>query len=83
MIDSMSTYSLINPTLVHNLSLSLLHIAQHLLSLQGHLFHLCADLEFYIQGHLFQVDLRVLYITDYDVILGIDWLSNNSPMKIN
>ena len=36
---------------------------------------ICRDCELEISGILFMVDLRVMDISDFDVILGIDWLT--------
>ena len=36
---------------------------------------ICRDCELEISGILLTVDLRVIDITDFDVILGMDWLT--------
>ena len=36
--------------------------------------HICRDCELEILGILLMVDLRVMDISDFDVILGMDWL---------
>ena len=36
---------------------------------------ICRDCELDILGILFMVDLRVMDISDFDVILGMDWLT--------
>ena len=36
---------------------------------------ICRDCELEISGILLTVDLRVMYISDFDVILGMDWLT--------
>lgn len=36
-----------------------------------------------IQGVEFQSHLKVLPLSSYDMILGVDWLANHSPMKIH
>ena len=36
---------------------------------------ICRDCELEISGILLTVDLRVMDITDFDVILGMDWLT--------
>ena len=41
------------------------------------------DMEWAVQGHSFHSTLRVLPLSPYDVILGMDWLSAFSPMKVN
>ena len=37
--------------------------------------HICRDCELGISGILLTVDLRVMDISDFDVILGMDWLT--------
>jgi hypothetical protein len=39
------------------------------------------NLEWWIQGLTFISDARVLDLTTYDLILGMDWLEQHSPMK--
>ena len=36
-----------------------------------------------IQQYQFHHDLRVLPLTAYDIILGMDWLQLFSPMKVD
>jgi hypothetical protein len=36
-----------------------------------------------IQNCQFQSDLKVLLLSSYDMILGLDWLEAHSPMEIN
>jgi Retroviral aspartyl protease len=43
----------------------------------------CLDLQFLLQNNDFSGDLRILNIQGYDIILGVDWLRQYSPMKIN
>jgi Retroviral aspartyl protease len=43
----------------------------------------CATLNFSLQGHVFTGDLRLLQIQGYDVILGLNWLSQFSTMLVN
>jgi hypothetical protein len=38
-------------------------------------------LEWWLQGHTFYSDARVLDIGAYDLILGMDWLEQHSPMQ--
>ena len=37
--------------------------------------HICQDCELEISGIMLTVDLRVMDISDFDVILGMDWLT--------
>lgn len=39
--------------------------------------------EWSIQGYLFKQELKVLQLQTYDIILGMDWLENHSPMWIH
>lgn len=36
-----------------------------------------------IQDHHFQMDFKVLHLTLYNVILGMDWLEQFSPMQVH
>lgn len=36
-----------------------------------------------VQGHCFWVNLKILPLHCYDIILGIDWLEQYSPMEIH
>ena len=38
---------------------------------------ICQDCELEISGILLTVDLRVMNISDFDVILGMDWLTEH------
>ena len=38
---------------------------------------ICQDCELEISGILLTVDLRVMNISDFDVILGMDWLTTH------
>lgn len=37
----------------------------------------------YVQGHCFTINLKILPLQSYDVILGIDWLQQHSPMEVD
>ena len=39
------------------------------------IFQICQDCELEISGILLTVDLRVMDISEFDVILGMDWLT--------
>jgi hypothetical protein len=38
------------------------------------------DMEWWIQGHTFHTDMKVLDLGPFDAILGYDWLKSHSPM---
>lgn len=40
----------------------------------------CEALQFSLQGQEFTNDIRILEIKGYDLILGIDWLTQFRPM---
>lgn len=37
----------------------------------------------WISGHPFQLSLKVLPLNCYDIILGMDWLEQHSPMQVD
>jgi len=39
----------------------------------------CVGVKLELQGHSFQVDLRVIDLGTYDVVLGMDWMRTISP----
>jgi RNase H-like domain found in reverse transcriptase/Reverse transcriptase (RNA-dependent DNA polymerase)/Integrase zinc binding domain/Retroviral aspartyl protease/Ty3 transposon capsid-like protein/Integrase core domain/Chromo (CHRromatin Organisation MOdifier) domain len=43
----------------------------------------CTNLQFSLQGHDFTGNLRLFQIQGYDVILGLDWLSQFATMLVN
>lgn len=43
----------------------------------------CEALQFSLQGQEFTGDIRILDITSYDLILGIDWLRQFRAMQID
>jgi Retroviral aspartyl protease len=87
LIDKGSTHSFINPTLVINFSLPTSSCTPLMVNTaSGNNLcssEICIQRIFILQGHLFQANFRALHVTSYDIVLGIDWLSDNSPMKIN
>jgi hypothetical protein len=38
------------------------------------------DFQWWIQGHTFKVDAKILDLVTYDLILGMDWLEQHRPM---
>jgi predicted aspartyl protease len=38
------------------------------------------DFHWWIQGHTFKVDAKILDLAAYDLILGMDWLEQHRPM---
>uniref|UniRef100_A0A0A9D1W1 Reverse transcriptase domain-containing protein n=1 Tax=Arundo donax TaxID=35708 RepID=A0A0A9D1W1_ARUDO len=87
LIDSGSSNSFISDKLVQKLSCPLKPIppapvviadGKKLISDK-----MVSQLEWWTQGHTFNTDVKVLNIGCYDIILGMDWLSDFSPMWVH
>lgn len=61
-----------NPLRVEVANDNMLHCTSHLPSAV-----------WFIQGYELQADLKVLLLSSYDMILGLDWLEQFSPMKVH
>jgi Retroviral aspartyl protease len=87
LIDSDSTHTFINPTVLntqlHNIVATNPMIVMVANGDRMVTDSKCESLQFSIQGQEFQHDLRVLPVKGYDVILGLDWLSKLGPMCID
>lgn len=42
-----------------------------------------SQLAWWMQGHTFYTDMRVLPLGAYDAVLGMDWLESHSPMTVD
>ena len=51
-----------------------LHVSSPL-GTKANIDEICRDYDLQISGILFTVDLRVMDMSEFDVILGIDWLT--------
>ena len=51
-----------------------LHVSSSL-RIRVRIDHICQDCELEISGILFTVDLRVMDIYDFNIIIGMDWLT--------
>ncbi|KAJ1702159.1 hypothetical protein LUZ63_001938 [Rhynchospora breviuscula] len=87
LIDSGSTHSFVNPHIVHQLSLPTIYTTPLSVKIaDGSLLstnQICQNLQFQLQGITFEGNLRVLEIQGYDVILGMDWLSQFGLMTVD
>jgi Retroviral aspartyl protease len=87
LVDSGSTHSFINPTIVHALSLTLTTSPPLTVkTASGHQLTtntLCYQLPFTLQSHSFIGNFQVLQVAGHDIILGMDWIHAHSPFKIN
>ena len=81
LIDSGATNSFINPTLAKKLgkSLSILDAPFCVSMPSGNFLEasVLKDFPLLIEGHVLTADLVVLGIYDFDIILGMDWLSKH------
>ena len=82
LIDSGATHSFIKPMLVKKLgkSLSILDAPFCVSTPSGNFLEASSVLKdclLLIEGHVLKVDLVVLGIHDFDIILGMDWLSKH------
>jgi Retroviral aspartyl protease len=87
LIDSGSTHSFVNPSVLQD---GIHHIVTTnpmiVMAANGDRMvtdSKCSALRFLIQGHKFEHDLRVLPVTDYDVILDLGWLAKFGPMRVD
>ena len=80
LFDSGASHSFVAASSVDVLGLEVetldepLHVSSPL-GIKVRIDHICRDCELEISGILFMVDLRVMDISDFDVILGMDWLT--------
>lgn len=45
--------------------------------------HKLVDCPVWISGHGFKMTLKILPLSCYDIILGIDWLEGHNPMEVD
>ena len=80
LFDSGASHSFIAASYVNVLGLKVeslekqLHVSSPL-GIRVRIDQICRDCELEILGILLTVDLRVMDISDFDVILGMDWLT--------
>ncbi|KAJ4745297.1 polyprotein [Rhynchospora pubera] len=87
LLDSGSTHSFVNPELVNELQLAVQHTNPMVVMVANDQKMVtdtkCDALQFNIQGHQFEKDMRQLNVQGYDIVLGLDWLVKLGPMKID
>ena len=82
LFDSGASHSFIAASYANVLGLKVeslenpLHVSSPL-GIRVRIDQICRDCELEISGILFTVDLRVMDISDFDVILGLDWLTEH------
>lgn len=84
LVDSGSSHSFINDAIAAKLSAKPHAITPSRVRIaDGGFLHCSQQLSrcaWWVQGHFFQTDLRLLPLGAYDVVLGMDWLAEFSPM---
>lgn len=84
LVDSDSTHSFVKQAFVNRAQCQVEPIPAVLVKIaNGEIMHCSSrvpNLTWWIQGVTFHTDMHVLDLGAYDVILGIDWLEQFSPM---
>jgi Retroviral aspartyl protease len=87
LLDSRSTHSFINPLALtaNTCEIKDTHLMVVMVANREKIItdSKCASLNFSIQGFDFAHELRLLLVKGYDMILGLDWLSQFGPMTID
>lgn len=87
LIDSGSTHSFIHPEVLEGIECNLLQTHPMVVTVSNgermQTATKASALPFAIQGHTFQAYLMLLNVTGYDIIIGLDWLIQLGPMKVD
>lgn len=87
MLDSGSTSSFISDSLVQQLSSQTIlpHKSSVSVAGGGLLFSkgILHNITWYIDSHSFTSDFKILPLAHFDIILGMDWLEQFSPMQVH
>ena len=87
LVDSGSVSSFISESVVQQQKLSGTPISsEHFVVADGGSVSysgLVEQLQWWTQGHCFTQDMRVLALGSFDIILGVDWLDDHSPMWVH
>uniref|UniRef100_A0A453JN23 Uncharacterized protein n=1 Tax=Aegilops tauschii subsp. strangulata TaxID=200361 RepID=A0A453JN23_AEGTS len=85
LVDSGSTHSFVSESFLSRLSVQtepLPPVSVRVANGQRlHCDKIVISLPWEVSGHTFHTDLRVLQLSAYDGVLGMDWLSQHSPMN--
>jgi hypothetical protein len=85
LLDSGSSIMFINADMLHRIPYSAQKAAPLILKVaNGQTIiseEIMTGVEWWIQGHTFSTDARVLHLGAYDMILSMDWLEHHSPMQ--
>lgn len=87
LVDSGSSSNFISDRLVHKLGCTVSPCASAKVTIADGGSLQCnsmvKSMEWRVQGHTFTTDMKVLKLGYYDMILGIDWLDEFSPMWVH
>ncbi|KAJ1700090.1 hypothetical protein LUZ63_008602 [Rhynchospora breviuscula] len=87
LLDSGSTHSFIHPSIVSCLQLTTLPATSMIVKTASGSKLIsdskCDGLQFQLQNHTLEGNLRVLEVQGYDIILGMDWIAKMGPMVID
>ncbi|KAJ4821432.1 polyprotein [Rhynchospora pubera] len=87
LVDSGSTHSFVNPDILTSTNFMISQTAPMSVVVANGSKMLtdaeCRGLKFSIQGNEFTKDVRLLDIKGYDLILGLDWLTERGPMMVD
>jgi Retroviral aspartyl protease len=87
LIDSGSTHSFINPIVLQGQKCQIQEINPMVVMVANGEKMVtdskCTSLQFSIQGYEFKHEMRLLPVRGYDLILGLDWLSQFGPMTVD
>jgi hypothetical protein len=85
LVDSGSSHTFVSPSFVQKCGITPTAMSSKQVQLaNGDLLVTDKEvhqLQWWIQGHTFQTDMKVLDLGAYDAILGYDWLKQHSPMS--
>ncbi|XP_078168441.1 uncharacterized protein LOC144562946 [Carex rostrata] len=87
LIDTGASHSFISPVLVAELTVPTESTPQKTFRSAGGkrlvTDQICPKVQFQIQGHTLEADLRVLSVPGYDIVLGCDWVAERDDVVIN
>jgi hypothetical protein len=85
LVDSGSSHTFVSPSFLQKCGITPTAVSSKQVQLaNGHLLVTDKEvhqLQWWIQGHTLQTDMKVLDLGAYDAILGYDWLKQHSPMS--
>jgi hypothetical protein len=85
LVDSCSSHTFLNSSLAHKLQLTATPLSHMVVEVANGVVLSCTSevkgFKWWIQGHTFHIDAKVLDMGAYDLVLSMDWLEQFSPMN--